>query len=574
MCRCSPPATSVLEPLPRLALACLAALAPAATRAAAQAIALVDVAADAGLRLLNVSGDPDTSFILDSVGNGAAFFDFDNDGRLDVLIVNGSTRDRLARGGDPMAALYRNEGGGRFRDVTEASGLGRRGWGMGVCVADVDNDGFQDAYVTAFGGNVLWRNNGDGTFADVTRRAGVGDTRWGTSCAFGDYDRDGYVDLYVANYVRFDETRIPARGATTNCRFMATDVFCGPNRLPGEPDVLYRNNGDGTFTDVTARAGVADPAYYGFGVVFADLDDDGWPDIYVANDSVPNLLFRNQRNGTFVEEGLLAGVAVSGSGRAQAGMGVHAGDYNGDGLLDLVVTNFSHDHTTLYENGPPGVFTDVSYPSGVASTAGPYLGWGVGLVDLDNDGRLDLFVANGHVYPDVDRHGLGTRYRQRKQVFHNTGRRFVHLTPEAGSGLLIERSSRGAAFGDYDNDGDLDVLVINMHERPTLLRNDAPAGHRWITIRLEGVKSNRDGVGARVRLEAGGRRQIAEAGGDGSYLSHSDSRVSFGLGAASRVERVEIRWPSGLVETATGLSADRFYLAREGSGIGPETRGR
>ena len=537
------------------------------------AISLVDVAAESGLHLLNVAGDPDTGFIVDSVGNGAAFFDFDNDGRLDVLFTNGSTRQRLARGGDAMLALYRNEGGGRFTDVTARTGFAaRRGWAMGTCVADVDNDGFQDVYLTAFGANALWRNNGDGTFADVTQKARVGDTRWGTSCAFGDYDRDGHVDLYVANYVRFDETMIPARGAAANCRFMATDVFCGPNRLPGEPDVLYRNNGDGTFTDATRRAGITDPGYYGFGVVFADVNDDGWPDIYVANDSVPNLLFRNRGDGTFVEEGLLTGVAVSGSGRPQAGMGVHAGDYNGDGLIDLVVTNFSHDHTTLYENGPPGVFTDASYASGVASTAGPYLGWGVGLIDVDNDSRLDLFIANGHVYPDVDRHGLGTRYRQRKQLFHNSGRRLVHLTPASGSALLIEQSSRGAAFGDYDNDGDIDMLVVNMNDRPTLLRNDTDAGHRWVTFKLTGVKSNRDAIGAKIRIEAGGRRQVAEVGGDGSYLSHSDVRVHFGLGTAARVDRLEIRWPSGLVETAADLTPDRFYVAREGEGARPEAR--
>jgi hypothetical protein len=557
--------------VPALAAVVLSIVSPAADGA----IQFVDVAArDSGLQLVNVSGDPGADFILDSAGNGAALFDYDNDGRLDVLLTNGSTRERLARGGDVMAALYRNEGGGRFTDVTEASGIAaRRGWGMGTCVADVDNDGLQDVYLTAFGANVLWRNAGGGTFTDVTARAGVGDTRWSTSCAFADYDRDGDVDLYVANYVRFDARRIPARGAAAQCRFMATDVFCGPSRLPGDADVLYRNNGDGTFSDVTARAGIADPAYYGFGVVFADVTDDGWPDIYVANDSVPNLLFRNRGDGTFVEEGLLAGVALSGDGRAQAGMGVDAGDYNGDGLLDLVVTNFSHDHTTLYENGPAGAFTDVSYRAGVAATAGPYLGWGVGLIDVDNDGRLDLFVANGHVYPDVDRHGLGTRYRQRNQLFTNAGRRLTPVAGEADSGLTIERSSRGATFGDYDNDGDVDMLVVNMHELPTLLRNDTAAGHHWITIRLEGVKSNRDGIGARVLVDADGRRQVVEVGGDGSYLSHRDIRARAGIGTATSVDRIEIRWPSGTIDLATNVAGDRFYLAREGEGLRPETRG-
>ena len=551
-------------------LAWISAAALAAGSLAAQsgvAVSLTDVSATSGLDLVNVSGGPAKDYIVDANGNGAALFDYDNDGDLDALLVNGSTRERLPRGGDPMVALYRNDGTGRFTDVTAASGFSRTGWGAGACVADVDNDGFEDVYVTAFGADVLWRNTGRGTFVDVTKEARLGDTRWSTSCAFNDYDHDGFVDLYVANYVRFDDKAIPSRATTASCRFMATDVFCGPNRLVGEADVLYRNAGDGTFTDVTARAGIADPGYYGFGVVFADLTSDGWPDIYVANDSVPNLFFRNTGKGTFVEEGLPAGVAVSGDGRAQAGMGVDAGDYNGDGLPDLVVTNFSHDYNTLYENGPPGVFTDRSYAAGVAVTAGPYLGWGVKLVDLDNDGRLDLFIANGHVYPDVDGRGLGTSYRQKKQVFLNDGRRFRDATAAIGGGLLLERSSRGAAFGDIDNDGDTDVLVVNMNERPTLLRNDTPRTHHWLTLRLVGGPSNRSALGARVTIEAGGRTQVAEVRSDGSYLSHSDLRVHAGLGAAARAARVEIRWPSGRVESIPNVQADRFYVAREGEGL-------
>jgi predicted nucleotidyltransferase len=574
-------------------------------RAADTTIKLMDVAAEAGLRLLNVSGGPAKDYIVDMSGNGAAFFDYDNDNDLDVLIVNGSTRERIGQDGDPMVALYQNDGRGRFMDVTSGKGLDHRGWGMGTCVADYDNDGFQDVYITAFGPDVLLRNTGKGTFTDVTRHARVGDTRWSTSCAFGDYDRDGDVDLYVANYVKFDVKTIPARGETSNCRFMGADVFCGPKHLTGEADVLYRNEGDGTFTDVTRLAGITDPGYYGFGVLFTDLNDDGWPDIFVANDSVPNLLFRNNRNGTFSEEGLVTGAALSGDGRAQAGMGVDAGDYNGDGRLDLIVTNFSHDHNTLYENSTLGFFTDVSYASGVAATAGPYLGWGVGFVDIDNDGLLDLFIANGHVHPEVDRHGLGARYLQRKLLLHNAGnKRFRDVTEQVGGGLLLERSSRGAAFGDYDNDGDEDVLVINMNDRPTLLRNETVSTNHWVTIRLVGgstlqqtqgrpepgrrtrtegltadaeragrvrARSNRDGVGARIRIEAAGRRQTAEVRSGGSYQSHSDLRAHFGLGDASRVERLEIRWPSGLVETTTGLAADRFYVAREGAGVGPDT---
>ena len=557
-----------MSPVARLSLAVLLATTQLALpNAQGTTLRLVDVAAQSGLDLLNVSGGPAKDFIVDANGNGAAFVDYDNDGDLDVLIVNGSTRDRISQGGDSMVALYQNDGRGHFRDVTATSGFDRRGWASGVCVGDVDNDGYDDVYVTALGADVLWRNTGKGTFIDTARRAGIDDSRWGTSCAFADYDRDGDLDLYVANYVKFDASMIPARGTTANCRFMATDVFCGPKRLPGDADILYRNNGDGTFSDVTAAAGIADPGYYGFGVVFTDLTGDGWPDIYVANDSVPNLFFRNRGNGTFVEDGLAAGVAVSGDGRPQAGMGVDAGDYNNDGLIDLIVTNFSHDYNTLYEAGPAGIFTDRSYATGIAATAGPYLGWGVKFVDLDNDGRLDVFIANGHVYPEVDAHGLGTRYLQRKQVFLNEGKRFRHATAEIGGGLLLEKSSRGAAFGDFDNDGDVDVLVINMNDRPTLLRNDSPPGNHWITVRLVGTKSNRDGVGARVRIEAGSRVQTSTVRGDGSYLSYSDLRAHFGLAEATRVERLEIRWPSGLVETATGLTANQFYVAREGGGI-------
>jgi hypothetical protein len=551
----------------RLTFAALLMTIVAAAPAAQRTIKLIDVAAEAGLDLVNVSGGPAKDYIVDANGNGAAFFDYDNDDDLDVLIVNGSTREHFAKGGDPMAALYQNDGTGHFRNVTSSSGFDRRGWGSGVCIGDYDNDGARDVYITAFGADGLWRNTGKGTFVDVTRSAGFDETRWGTSCAFADYDRDGYLDLYVANYVAFDDKTIPARGTTANCRFMATDVFCGPRRLTGDLDVLYHNNGNGTFSDASASAGVKDPGYYGFGVVFTDLNDDGWPDIYVANDSVPNLLYRNRGNGTFVEEGLVSGAAMSGDGRPQAGMGVDAGDYNGDGLPDLIVTNFSHDYNALYENGPAGVFTDRSYATGVASTAGPYLGWGVKFVDMDNDGRLDIFVANGHVYPEVDKHGLGTRYAQRKQLFVNEGTRFRHASAEVGGGLLLEKSSRGAAFGDYDNDGDIDVLVINMNDSPTLLRNDTPPGNHWITIRLAGNKSNRDGIGARIRVEAGKRQQTTTVRGDGSYMSSSDTRAHFGLGESTRVDRLEIRWPSGMVETATGLAADRFYVAREGAGV-------
>jgi hypothetical protein len=564
--------------MPRIFIALAAAAATIfgvdAAQVGAPAIRLVDVAQQSGLTLVNVHGGPAKDYIIDTNGNGAALFDYDNDNDLDVLIVNGSTRENITRGGDPIVVLYQNDGKGRFRDVTAGSGLAtHRGWGMGSCVADYDNDGFQDVYVTAFGPNVLFRNSGKGTFTDATGTAGVGHARWSTNCAFGDYDRDGDVDLYVANYVRFDEQTSPKPGEMSNCRYQGLDVFCGPVGLAGEPDVLYRNNANGTFTDVTAPAGIRDPGRYGFGVVFSDLNDDGWPDIFVANDSVPSFLFRNNRNGTFSEEGLVSGVALSGDGRAQAAMGADAGDYDGDGDLDLIVTTFAGDYNTLFENGGTGTFTDVTHLAGIGAAALPYLGWGVGFVDMDNDGRLDIFVANGHVYPAVDRQRRGTKFLQRKQLFHNRGnKRFQDVTDSSAGGLLIEKSSRGAAFGDYDNDGDIDVLVINMNDRPTLLRNETVSGNHWMTIRLEGTKSNRSGIGARVQVRSGGRTQVAEVRSGGSYLSHNDVRAHFGLGTATGADGIEIRWPSGVVDTAKGLAADRFYVAEEGRGVRPLAR--
>jgi hypothetical protein len=529
---------------------------------AAGLMTFVDAASEAGLRLRNVSGSGAKDYIIEATGQGAALFDYDNDDDLDVLLVNGSTLSRLSDGGDLMVGLYRNGGDGRFTDVTAEAGLNRRGWGNGTCVADYDNDGFEDVYVTAFGPNVLWRNTGTGRFEDMTERPT--DHDWSTGCAFGDYDRDGHVDLYVSNFVNFDKKKIPARGRSEKCHFLGIDVFCGPTGLPGQVDLLYRNTGRG-FEQVTTAAGINDPAYYGFGVLFTDVDGDGWPDIYVANDSVPNLLFRNNRDGTFTEDGLLAGVALSGDGRAQAGMGVDAADYDRDGDFDLVVTNFSHDYTTLYRNNGRGEFTDASAEAKIASTMGPYLGWGVNFADLDNDGLTDLFIANGHVYPDIDWVNAGTTYRQRNQIFRNVGDgTFVHLTKKIGGAMRIEKSSRGSAVGDIDNDGDVDVLVVNMEDRPTLLRNESATGNNWIVLRLAGTVSNRSAIGARVQLTAAGQQQSAEVRSGGSFLSQNDRRVHFGLGKAARVERLDIRWPSGLVETLTDLAPNRLHVIIEG----------
>jgi enediyne biosynthesis protein E4 len=528
-------------------------------------IRFTDVTNSSGLAsFVNVSGTPTKDFITDANGNGVAFFDYDNDHDLDVLLVSGSTLQALLKGGHQMIALYRNEGD-RFTDVTKASGLIRRGWGTGVCVADYDNDGFEDVYVTAFGANVLWRNV-DGRMFTATRQAQ--DPRWSTGCAFGDYDRDGDVDLYVANYVRFVPGKVPMRGDTGCGRFMNIDSFCGPRPLPGEPDTLYRNDGKGVFTNVTRTAGIVDPGHYGFGVVFSDLDDDGWLDIFVANDSTPNLFFQNRRDGTFSERALQSGLAVSADGREQAGMGVDVGDYDGDGRLDLVKTNFAQDYTSLYRNEGNGLFVDASFRSGLAATLGPYLGWGVGFIDVDNDALLDVFIANGHVYPDVEKTGTSS-YRQRNQLFRNVGRgQYRHITMEVAGPLLTQQSSRGAAFGDYDNDGDRDVLVSVIDDRPILLRNDSTAGH-WITLRLEGKTSNRSAIGAKVTIQAGSRRQVAEVRSGGSYISHSDTRVHFGLGTATSVDRVTVRWPNGTLEALGSAAADRFYVVREGAGIQP-----
>ena len=519
-----------------------------------------DVATEAGLTLMNVSGEGTNDYILEANGNGAAFFDYDNDGDLDVLVTNGSTLKHFKDGGDPVAALYENNSG-VFRNRTAEAGLRTRGWAFGVCVADYDNDGYSDFYVTAYGPNLLFRNNGDGTFEERASAAGVADPHWGTNCAFGDYDRDGDVDLYVANYVAFDATSRPR-----DCLYMGTlKVFCGPTGLTGEADVLYSNNGNGTFSDVTLKAGVKEPNYYGFGVVFSDFDNDGWPDIYVANDSVPNLLFRNNRDGTFEEMGLISGTSLNLFGKAQAGMGVAVGDYDANGLFDIYVTNFSEDTNTLYRNLGKLIFSDVTAESGASSASRPNVGWGTGFADFDNDGWLDLFVANGHVYPDADQLKGVSRYLQPKELYRNLGNgRFAEISSRVAGDLSIPRPSRGVAFGDYDNDGDIDVLVVNANSRPSLYRNDGGNRKSWIGFRLIGATSNHDAIGARVEIEAGGRTQIGEVRSGGSYLSHNDMRVHFGVGSAQRVDRIRIRWPNGTTETLEGMNTGRYFTIREG----------
>jgi predicted nucleotidyltransferase len=523
----------------------------------------VDVAEKSGITLMNIHGGAAKDYILEANGNGAAFFDYDNDGDVDALIVNGSTLENFKKGGDPLAGLYRNDNG-RFVDVTGDARLRRNGWGMGACVADYDNDGNSDVYITAFGPNVLFRNNGNGSFSDVTDRARVGDSHWSTGCAFGDYDRDGDVDLYIANYLNFDEKTIRPRGSNDLCRYMGADVFCGPIGLTGQPDVLYRNNGDGTFTDVTEKAGIRDPNYYGFGVLFSDFDNDGWPDIYVANDSQPNLLFHNKKDGTFSEVGLVSGSALNEAGRAQSGMGAAAGDYDGNGYLDIFVTNFARDTNTLYKNLGNMFFVDSTLAAGLGEISLPYLGWGAHLADFDNDGLRDIFVANGHVYPQVDRLNVGQKYLQRKELYRNLGNgKFEEIARNASSDFLTGKSARGSAVADYDDDGDLDILVVNLNSRPSLYRNDADKANHWIGFGLEGTRSNRNAIGARLEIEALGRKQIAEVRSGSSYLSQDDLRVHFGLGKATRVDRGRIRWPNGNTQELGSFDADRYVTVRE-----------
>ena len=555
----------------RIAIVTATLSATIALQAASDFPGFVDIAARVGVTLLNLCGGAGKDYIVEANGNGAAFFDYDNDGDMDLLITNGSTLKNFKNGGDPMAVLYENTGA-RFVDVTQKAGLAKRGWGSGVCIADYDNDGFEDIYLTAWGANVLYRNTGNGSFVDVTAKAKVGDAHWGMNCAFGDYDHDGDLDLYVANYMSFTEASVPPRGKSEKCGYMGAPVFCGPQGFPGDPDVLYRNNGDGTFTDVTQQAGIKDPGYYGFGVVFSDLDNDGWPDIYVANDGNPNLLFHNNRDGTFSEMGLLSGTALNEAGRAQSGMGVAAADYNNDGLLDIFVTNFASDTNTLYRNMGKLLYTDVTVPAGMGEVSLPYLGWGAGLEDFDNDGLRDVFVANGHVYPEVDNLNIGQRYAQRKELYRNLGDgRFKEIARDLDGDLLTAKSSRGAAFGDFDNDGDIDVLVVNLNDRPSLYRNEGGNRNHWITFRLQGARSNRDAIGARIEIVAGGRTQIAEVQSGSSYLSHNDIRVHFGLGDSARVDRVRIRWPNSPVQEFTSLAADRFVTIREGQSSLSET---
>ena len=524
----------------------------------------IDVAGEVGLDYVNVSGSLEQPrYILETQSAGASFLDYDGDGFLDLFAVNGTRLEGAVEGSTNR--LFHNEPGrdGRvFREVTRAAGLDQGGWGMGCAVGDYDSDGDVDIYVTYWGPNRLYRNEGDGSFVEVGAAAGLADSSWSSSAAFGDLDGDGFLDLYVTNYLEFDLENPPGDGQLGQYKGIA--VFYGPKGVAAQPDRLYRNKGDGTFADVSAATGVSLLRHPALGVVFGDYDVDGDLDVYVANDSDPNLLFRNEGDWRFAEVGALAGVSHTEDGRTQAGMGVHSGDYDNDGDLDLFVTNFEDDVNTLYRNQGEGLFADATYQAGLGGIARPYLGWGTGFFDYDNDGWLDLFVANGHLYPQLDRHPSGIKYSQRNLLYHNEGGRFVEVGFKAGPGWHIAKVSRAAALGDYDNDGDVDVFVANLNDVPSLLRNEGGNRNNWLGLELVGVGSNTEAIGARVEVRAGVLQQVREVHRGYGFQAQHDPRLVFGLGDRQAVDRVEIRWPSGRVQILEEVPLRRYLKIREG----------
>jgi hypothetical protein len=529
-----------------------------------------DIAQQAGLSASNVyGGDTHKEFIIETTGNGAIIFDYDNDGWPDIFLPNGSTVEGFPKDQAPSGHLYHNNHDGTFSDVTSRAGLARSGWGQGGCVGDYDNDGYLDLFVTSWGQNALYHNNGDGTFSDVTAKAGLKTSRdeWSTGCSFVDYDRDGNADLFVVRYVNFSYDSVPRPGEGRFCQWKGINVMCGPRGLKPGVNALYHNNGDGTFTDVSQKSGVLNTSgCYGFTSLTADFDHDGWPDIYVACDSTPSLLFHNNHDGTFAEIGKKAGVAYNEDGTEQAGMGLSADDFTHAGYQDIVKTNFSDDAPTLYLNRGDNNFDDVTYSAGLGNIK-TWLGWGVQFYDFDNSGWPGILIANGHVYPEVEGKALGTSYREPKVAYYNLhDGTFANITAGAGSTLSQPHSGRGMALGDLFNDGHQETLVNNMNERPSLYYNTAPVGN-WISLQLVGVKSNRAALGAAVTLEQSGDKYEKEVRSGDGYISQSDLPLHFGLGSASKAEKMVIRWPSGLVETLSDLPANQYYVVREGNGI-------
>jgi len=530
----------------------------------APAIRFEDLASKAGLVGVNVSGsDKQQAYIIENTGTGLAIFDYDNDGLPDIFFVNGDRFDQT--GAAPTHFLYHNLGGLRFEDVTEKACITHTGWGQGVCAGDIDNDGNIDLFVTSWGQNVLWRNQGNGTFRDETKARGLGaPKRWSTGCSFFDYDRDGSLDLFVAHYLAFDPAKVPKPGEPGQCMWHGFPVVCGPMGLPAETMSLYHNDGTGHFTEVTNQAGLQGAKAAGLTVLTGDFDNDGWTDVYVTGDSTPSLHFLNRRDGTFEEVGTYTGIAYSEDGHEQSGMGASAGDYDGDGLLDIVKTNFTEDIPNLYRNLGRGMFADVTAEAGLASNT-QYVSWGCGFLDFDNDGWKDIFIANGHVYPDIDNRGIGQSFHQPRLLYWNHGgKEFYDVSADAGPGILARHSSRGIAVGDLDNDGDVEIVVVNMHEGPSLLKNFGDKGNS-ILIQAQ-TASRRDAIGARLNLTAGGRTQIDEVRSGGYYISQGDFRVHFGLGNATKAD-LAVRWPDGKTETFLGLSSGTWVTVREGGGI-------
>jgi len=533
-------------------------------------VSFTDVAQKAGLRHRTVYGDEGKNrYLLETTGCGVAWFDYDNDGWLDIFFVNGSRFGGFESGGEPSNRLYRNNRDGTFTDVTTRAGLTRGGWGQSVCVGDYDNDGQEDLFISYYGRNALYRNRGDGTFEDVTDRAGVGvnATKWGSGSAFVDIDKDGDLDLFVAGYIDFDPKTAPLPESVP-CLYKGLTVACGPPGLKGGVNTLYRNDGGGKFTDISEKSGIRKAfGTYGLGVLTADFDNDSWPDIYVANDTSPAALYRNNRDGTFTDIGVEAGAAYSAEGKPQAGMGVAAGDYDGDGLLDIFKTNFSGDTSSLYRNLGKNFFDDATFSAGIGVNT-RWLGWGCGFFDPDNDGWPDILLVNGHVYPEVDKLEAEAGYAQRKILYRNLRNgNFSDVTEKVGGALIEPTAARGAAFGDYDNDGWIDIAINPVNQTPVLLRGSSRSGNNWIGIKTLGVKSNRSGIGARIVCMTDDRRRIDEVRSGGSYYSQNDLRVHFGLGRATKVKSIEIRWPSGAVDTLRDLPVNRYIRVREGSGL-------
>ena len=527
-----------------------------------------DIAEKAGLTMMNVFGGIDTKkYIIETTGTGVAIIDYDNDGWPDIFVVNGSRLEGFRAGNGPTNHLYHNNHDGTFSDVTAKSGLVATGWGQGVCAGDYDNDGWEDLYVTYYGKNRLYQNK-QGVFTEVAEKVGVAGSgkAWGTGCAFVDYNRDGRLDLIVANYVDFNLSTAPIPGGGTSCTWKGVPVMCGPRGLPATKNILYENRGD-AFADVSTKAHIKQTnGQYAFGVATIDFDEDGWPDIYVACDSAPNILYHNNRDGTFTDVAVMAGVAFNEDGREQAGMGTTVADFNGDGRLDIFKTNFSDDTPTLYRNNGDGIFSDVTFAAGLGVHT-QYLGWGTMFLDFDNDGWPDLILVNGHVYPEVDKYHLGSGYQEPRLLYHNNGNgSFSDVSAAAGPGINAVSSSRGLAVGDLWNNGQVSALISNMNAKLSLLVNAVRSDNHWISFKTVGTRSNRDGIGARITVNVSKRTLVDEVRSGSSYMSQSDLRVHFGLGTATKIDSVQVHWPSGLLERFDNLILDRIQTLKEGSG--------